>query len=114
MTPFKRPNPGTGLGLVGLLVASLLACTGAISGQAPSGSGGSIGNGTGGSGNGNGSGGSGNGSGSGGSGTPDGGTPTASVGQSNIIACVNGIAPTTQIPRMTDAQYDNVINDLVG
>jgi hypothetical protein len=116
MTPFKGPNPGTGLGLVGLLVASLLACTGAISGQAPSGSGGSTGNGTGGSGNGNGSGGSGNGSGSGGdtSGTADGGTPTASVGQSNIIACVNGIAPTTQIPRMTDAQYDNVINDLVG
>jgi hypothetical protein len=116
MTPFKGPNPGTGLGLVGLLVASLLACTGAISGQAPSGSGGSTGNGTGGSGNGNGSGGSGNGSGSGGdtSGTADGGTPTASVGQSNIIACVNGIAPTTQIPRMTDAQYDNLINDLVG
>src|SRR5438874_2646546 len=34
MTPSKRPNPGMGLGLVGLLVASLAACTGAISGQA--------------------------------------------------------------------------------
>jgi hypothetical protein len=117
MTPFKGPNPGTGLGLVGLLVASLAACTGAISGQATSGSGGSSGTGTSGNGNGpgSGSGGSGNGSGSGGtsSGDTDGGT-TAAVGQSNIIACVNGIAPTTQIPRMTDAQYDNVINDLVG
>jgi hypothetical protein len=106
-----------GLGLVGLLVASLAACTGAISGQATSGSGGSSGTGTSGNGNGpgSGSGGSGNGSGSGGtsSGDTDGGT-TAAVGQSNIIACVNGIAPTTQIPRMTDAQYDNVINDLVG
>jgi hypothetical protein len=106
-----------GLGLVGLLVASLAACTGAISGQATSGSGGSTVTGTGGNGNGNGngSGGSGNGNGSGGdsSGNTDGGTSSA-VGQSNVIACVNGIAPTTQIPRMTDAQYDNVINDLLG
>jgi hypothetical protein len=105
------------LGLVGLLVASLAACTGAISGQATSGSGGSTVTGTGGNGNGNGngSGGSGNGTGSGGdtSGNTDGGTSSA-VGQSNVIACVNGIAPTTQIPRMTDAQYDNVINDLLG
>jgi hypothetical protein len=117
MTPFKRPNPGMGLGLVGLMVAGLAACTGAISGQATTGSGGSTGTGTGGNGNGpgSGSGGSGNGSGSGGdtSGATDGGT-SAAVGQSNVIACVNGIAPTTQIPRMTDAQYDNVINDLLG
>ena len=146
MTRSNRLNPVAGLRLVGLLGASLAACTGTIAGQ-PSGTGGSSngtgtggssngtgtggssngtgtggssngtgtggssnGTGTGGSSNGNGSGGSGNGSGSGGdtsSGT-DGGTPSASVGQSNIIACVNGIAATTQIPRMTDAQYDNV------
>jgi hypothetical protein len=114
MTPFERPNPG--LTLVGLLVASVAACTGAISGQATSGSGGSNGNGTGGNGNGpgSGSGGSGSSSGGSGSGTADGGTSSAIVGQSNVIACVNGIAPTTQIPRMTDAQYDNVINDLLG
>src|SRR3954464_15642420 len=72
MTPFKRPNPGMGLCLVGLLVASVAACTGAISGQATSGSGGSVGTGTGGNGNGNGSGGSGNGGGPGG-GAPRGG-----------------------------------------
>ena len=114
MTPFKRPNPG--LTLVGLLVAGLAACTGAISGQATSGSGGSTGTGTSGNGNGpgSGSGGSGNGSGGSGLGTTDGGASSSIVGQSNVIACVNGVPATTQIPRMTDAQYDNVINDLLG
>ncbi len=133
-----------GLGLVGLLGASLAACTGTIAGQ-PSGAGGSSsGTGTGGSGTGTGTGtggtstgsgtgtggsGAGSGTGTGGSssGTGTGGTSTGTggssdtdggtssvVGQSNVVACVNGIAPTTQIPRMTDAQYDNVINDLLG
>ena len=111
-TRSNRLNPGAGLRLVGLLGASLAACTGTIGGQ-PSGSGGS-GSGTGGSSNGIGTGGSSNGTGTGGSGNPDAGTSSSSVGQSNVIACVAGIAPTTQIPRMTDAQYDNVINDLVG
>jgi hypothetical protein len=141
MTRSNRLNPVAGLRLVGLLGASLAACTGAITGQSSgtggsssgsgtggssngSGTGGSSnGTGTGGSGNvtgtggssnGTGTGGSGNGTGTGGSGDVDAGTTSSSVGQSNVIACVNGIAPTTQIPRMTDAQYDNVINDLLG
>ena len=143
MTRSIRLNPVAGLRLVGLLGASLLACTGTIAGQASgtggssngsgtggagTGTGGSSATGTGGSNSGTGTGGSSNGSatggsssvtgsggsGTGGSGDVDGGTSSAAVGQSNVIACVNGIAPTTQIPRMTDAQYDNVINDLLG
>jgi Protein of unknown function (DUF1592)/Protein of unknown function (DUF1588)/Protein of unknown function (DUF1595)/Protein of unknown function (DUF1585) len=125
MTRPNRLNPVAELSLVGLLVASLAAaCTGKIEGQSTSGSG------TGGSGSGNGAGGSGAGSGSGpgtggsgsqsGSGTGgsvDGGADagvSAIVGQSNVITCVPGIAATTQIPRMLDAQYDNVISDLLG
>src|SRR3954470_4452261 len=139
MTRANRLNPVAGLRLVGLLGVSLAACTGTIAGQ-PSGTGGSSsstgtggsssGTGTGGSSSGTGTGGSssrtgtggssnvtgtgGSGPGHGGAGDVDAGMSTASVGQSNAIACVNGIAPTTQIPRMTDAQYDNVINDLLG
>ncbi|HEY6477765.1 MAG TPA: DUF1592 domain-containing protein [Polyangia bacterium] len=110
------------LGLVGLLGASLAACNGKIGG-ASSGSGGSNNSGSGGSGNGsgggsgNGSGGSGNGSGTGSggdsSGGDDGGVPP-SVGASNVITCSPGVAVTSQIPRMTNAQYDNVIADLLG
>jgi hypothetical protein len=140
MTRSNRLNPVAGLGLVGLLGATVVACTGAIMGQSSGTGGSSNGTGTGGSSNGTGTGGSSNGTGTGGSsngtgtgssngtgtggssngtgtggsGDVDAGTSSSSVGQSNIIACVNGIAPTTQIPRMTDAQYDNVINDLVG
>ena len=148
MTRSNRLNPLAGPSLVGLLCASLAACTGTISGQATSGAGGSSsgsggsstssggsgkggsGSGTGGSSSVTGTGGSGNGSGTGnssgtgtgnssgtgtgGSGDADAGTSNAIVGQSDVIACVNGIAPTTQIPRMMDAQYDNVINDLLG
>jgi hypothetical protein len=124
---------------MGVLGVSLAACTGQIGGGASSGSGGSNNSGNGGSnnsGNGgsnnsgkggsnNGSGGSNNGSGgsnngSGGSNNGSGGSSNGSggasvqVGDTNVITCVNGIANTSQIPRMTDAQYDNVINDLLG
>jgi hypothetical protein len=105
-----------------MLGVSLAACNGKI-GDASSGSGGSNNSGSGGSGNGSGnggsnnsgSGGSGNGSGtgSGGSSDVDGGTP-AEVGATNIITCSPGIAATSQIPRMTNSQYDNVIADLLG
>ena len=117
--------------MVGLLGASLVACNGKIGG-ASSGSGGSNNSGNGGSSNsgkggsnnsGNGGssnsgngGGSGNssGTGSGGDSSTDGGVSSGQVGTTNVITCVNGIANTSQIPRMTDAQYDNVINDLLG
>ncbi len=129
MTRSNRVHLVTGLGLISLLGASL-ACSGKIGdttgngsggsnnsgsgGSNNSGSGGSNNSGSGGSNN-SGSGGSGNssGSGSGGSSSADGGTPPE-VGQSNVITCSPGIANTSQIPRMTDAQYDNVMADLLG
>ncbi len=128
MTRSNRMHLVTGLGLVSLLGASL-ACTGKIGDTTGSGSGGSNNSGSGGSNNSgsggsnnsgsggsnnSGSGGSGNGSGTGNGGSSDdGGTPPA-VGQSNVITCSPGVATTSQIPRMTDAQYDNVIADLLG
>ena len=119
MSRANRLNLVAELSLAGLLVASLAACNGKIGGDSTSGaggsgtgSGGSV-SGSGGSGNGSGSGGSGNGSGSGGSSDVDGGAP-AMAGQTNVITCSPGIASTSQIPRMADAQYDNAISDLLG
>ena len=135
MTRSIRGHLATKLGMVGLLGASLVACNGKIGG-ASSGSGGSNNSGNGGSnnsgnggssnsgnggssnsGNGgssnSGNGGSSN-SGNGGSSSGSGGDSSAQVGNTNVITCQNGIANTSQIPRMTDAQYDNVINDLLG
>ncbi|HLK89730.1 MAG TPA: DUF1592 domain-containing protein [Polyangia bacterium] len=112
---------------MGVLGAGLVACTGKIgetSGTGGSGSGtggnssgsgkGGSTSGTGGSGSGSGTGGSGNGSGTGSGGSSDVDGGTVSVGQSNVITCAPGIAATSQIPRMLDAQYDNVISDLLG
>jgi hypothetical protein len=134
MTRSKRTHNVAELVLLGVLGAGLIACTGKIgetSGTGGSGNGSGSGTGGSGSGSGNGgstsgNGGSGNGSGSGtggsgnGSGTGSGGSSAVdggaapSVGQSNVITCAPGIAATSQIPRMLDAQYDNVISDLLG
>jgi hypothetical protein len=134
----------TRLGLVGVLGVSLAACNGQIGGGSSSGAGGSNNSGSGGSnnsgnggsnnsgkggsnnsgnggssnsGNGgssnSGNGGSSN-SGNGGSSSGSGGDTSVQVGESNIITCSPGIANTSQIPRMMDAEYDNVIKDLLG
>jgi hypothetical protein len=127
MTRSIRRHLVTRLGLWGALGVSLAACNGQI-GNASSGSGGSSNSGNGGSSN-SGSGGSsnsgsggssnsGNGgssnSGSGGSSSGSGGDASVSVGATNVITCSAGIANTSQVPRMTNAQYDNVISDLLG
>jgi hypothetical protein len=52
-------------------------------------------------------GGAGTGSGTGGAGGAGGATTT-------VLACVPGVPPTSQIPRMKDAAYDAVISDLLG
>lgn len=123
MTRSKRTHHVAELVLVGFLGAGLFACTGKIdqtSGTGGTGNGsgtGGSGSGTGGTGNGSGSGsggtGNGSGTGSGGSSDVDAGVP-AEVGTTNVITCVPGVAVTTQIPRMTNAQYDNAIADLLG
>jgi len=64
-------------------------------------------------------------SGSGGSGTPSGsgggsgtssGTGGATVGPGGTPSsdCTPGIAPTSQVPRLTNAQYDRTVRDLLG
>jgi hypothetical protein len=114
MTRFNRTHLVAELSLVGLLVVSVAACSAQVSQGGTGGSGNGSGSGTGGSGNGSGTGGSGNGTGTGGSSdNTDGGAPVM-VGQTNVVTCVPGVASTSQIPRMTDAQYDNVIGDLLG
>lgn len=110
--------------LVGLLVTGVVGCTGSAgsSGTATGGSsgpatGGSSGTATGGTSGGTASGGktgsgsggnSGNPGGSGGSGNPGTG------GDPGDISCVPGIPSTTQVARLTNAQYSNTINDLLG
>jgi hypothetical protein len=127
MTRSIRTHLVTRLGLWGVLGVSLVACNGQI-GNGSSGSGGSNNSGNGGSnnsgnggsnnsGNGgssnSGNGGSSN-SGNGGSSSGTGGDASVQVGASNVITCSQGIAVTSQVPRMTNAQYDNVISDLLG
>ncbi len=133
MTRSMRTHHVAELVLVGVLGAGLIACTGKI--DQASGTGGSTGNGGSGTGNGgsntgnggsstgNGGSNTGNGgssTGSGGSSTGNGGSsgadagPPADVGATNVITCAPGIAVTSQIPRMLNAQYDNVISDLLG
>src|SRR3954469_15519016 len=91
--------------LVGLLVTGVVGCSGSV-GTTRRGSGGSSGSATGGS-SGNGSGAkTGGGSGSGGS--------SGSGGVPGDISCVPGTPATTQVARLTNAQYSNTINDLLG
>jgi uncharacterized protein DUF1592/uncharacterized protein DUF1588/uncharacterized protein DUF1585/uncharacterized protein DUF1595 len=89
------------LGLLGLLASSGLllvaGCNGSVGGSTNPGTGNSGGPGTAGS--------------TGGSSTGTGGTGPACVG---VCVCTPGIPPTSQIPRMTRAQYDQVVNDLLG
>jgi hypothetical protein len=119
---------------VGLLVVGIAGCTGSIGATdgsggngSPSGSGGdSSGSGSGSGGNSSGSGGSGgskvgsggsnSGSGSGGdsSGSGSGGS-TGTGGDTTVTTtCAPGIPVTTQIPRMTQLQYNAVVKDLLG
>jgi len=44
---------------------------------------------------------------------PDGST-TKPGGSSIVSTCVRGVPATSQLPRLTNAQYDNTIRDLVG
>jgi hypothetical protein len=85
-----------------IVAAALVAgCTSKVGESNRSGADGGSGSGSGsGSGNGPGSGGSGSGGGSGGSTDP--------------TVCIPGIPQTSQLPRLTRAQYDNTIRDLVG
>jgi hypothetical protein len=120
------------LSLVALLAVGQAACKGTIgqgedtgNGGSGAGTGNSSGSGTGnssgtgtgnssGTGTGNSSGtGTGNSSGAGTGGSVDAGPP-AMVGTTNVITCVPGIPATSQIPRLTDVQYDTVISDLLG
>ena len=105
-----------------ILAATLLTalgCSGEI--QAPGGPGsGANGSGANGSGaNGSGANGSGaNGSGANGSGATGTGGGSGSTGTggsgANAPACQPGVPATTQLPRLTQVQYDNTIRDLVG
>jgi len=112
----------------GLLLASLVGCTGSVGGGSSPGAGGS-GTGTGNSsGTGNSTGtGSGNSTGTGtgnSTGTGTGGSSTGTAGNTGtggtgpacvgVCTCTPGIPPTSQVPRMTRAQYDTVVNDLLG
>jgi hypothetical protein len=51
--------------------------------------------------------------GSGGSGPGSGGT-TGGGGEGGVVSCVPGIPTTSQMARLTNAQYDRTIRDLVG
>lgn len=118
-------------GLAGVVAAGLaFGCTGNVGpqpgdpleGSGATGSGATGGNGTGGSGaGGTGTGGSGvGGTSTGGTGTgglATGGTGTGGTGGTGSTlppVCTPGVAPTSQVPRLTNAQYDRTIRDLVG
>jgi hypothetical protein len=98
--------------LVGFLLAGLAGCTGSVGGGGSPGSGGSSGGAisTGTAGN-TGTGGISTTGTAGSSSTGTGGTGPACVG---VCVCTPGIPPTSQIPRMTRAQYDQVVSDLLG
>jgi hypothetical protein len=105
----------------GLLITAMLAggCTGNIVGASgSSGSGATTGSGTGGGTSSSGTGGT-KGSSSGGN-TGSGNTPggsgnsTGAGGDSTPAACAPGIPPTSQLRRLTNAQYEGAIKDLVG
>jgi hypothetical protein len=81
--------------LVGSLVVGFGGCSGTVGGS-PTGEGGS---------------GSGNGGGPGGSG---GAAVVMMPAYQKHPSCVQGIPATSQVPRMTDLQYDTVVNDLLG
>lgn len=99
--------------LVGLLVAGVVGCTGSTS-SIGRGSGGSSGSASGGS-SGNGTGGTSGGTASGGkTGTGGGSGSPGTGGDPGDISCVPGIPGTTQVARLTNAQYSNTINDLLG
>jgi len=93
----------------GLLVSALLAgaCTASIGETGRSGSGGSGGSPSGPAGSG--------GAKSGTGGNSGGGTGgVAQTGGSGPIACTPGVAPTSQVRRLTNIQYERVIRDLLG
>jgi hypothetical protein len=52
--------------------------------------------------------------GTGGAGGSAGGTGGSSTGGSSTSACVPGIPPTSQIPRLSQRRYDAVVRDLLG
>ena len=119
-------KPSSRVGLLasfGLLAASLAACTGTVggshahrygSGTAGTGSG-TAGTGSGTAGAGAGPGGSGATAGTGGTVVdPTGGTGGTAPPCVGTCVCVPGIPATTQIPRLTQLQYDTVIKDLLG
>jgi hypothetical protein len=87
--------------LVGLLVASAAACTGTVGSQTgPGGKTGGLGGNSGGLG--------------GTSGSLGGSSGTPGTGGTIVTMCVPGVPVTSQIPRMTDVQYDTVVKDLLG
>jgi hypothetical protein len=103
-----------------VLVTGVVGCSGSVGttgrgsgGSSGSATGGSSGNGTGGTNGGTASGGKTGGGSSSGGGTGSGGS-TGSGGVPGDISCVPGIPATTQVARLTNAQYSNTINDLLG
>ena len=121
-------GPGTGTGTTGSGTGTTGSGTGTTgsgtgttgSGNGATGSGtGTTGSGTGTTGSGTGTTGSGtgttgSGTGTTGSGTGTTGTGTGTTGTGTTPACTPGIAPTSQLPRLNHAQYDNTIRDLFG
>ena len=116
------------LGLLGLLASSGLlvaSCTGSVGGSPTPGTGNSGGPGTAGSTGGSTTGTGGSATGTGGSSTGTGGSATGTGGSTTgtggtgpscvgVCVCTPGIPPTSQVPRMTRAQYDQVLSDLLG
>ncbi len=50
-----------------------------------------------------------------GSGSSANGGASGNAGSATVeLSCVSGVPPTSQIPRMKDAAYDNVVRDLLG
>jgi hypothetical protein len=102
--------------LVGVLVAVLAGCTGSINPSGPAGTGNSGGPGAGSGGNTPSGSGGGAAPGTGGAGASGPSTGTGGAGGpiAPVTQCVPGIPASSQIPRMTIAQYATVIKDLLG
>jgi hypothetical protein len=101
--------------LAGLLVAMTAGCGSGSGNEKPTGgSGGSGGSASSGNGGGGSTTGGGGGAGTGTSGGGSGSSSSNSDGGDGQFVCVPGIPATTQFPRMTDLQYNNVVHDLLG
>jgi hypothetical protein len=101
-------------GFLGLMIASLAACTGSVGGGQSPGVGGSQGpQGTGGS-NTTGNAGAGPVGNAGSTGTGGTGAGGAAGAPIVISPCAPGIPASSQVPRLTRTQYANVINELLG